>query len=614
MVRLINGKGSGEMSYKVTGILLAGGKSSRMGKDKALLKYGDETFMSNSLQKLNKLFDEVIVVADNIDKYHMDNVRIIKDIYLGMGPMGGIHAALNAAKNDWIFVIPCDMPLWESFLVEEILKHRLDYDIVVPIINKHMEPLFALYKKTCIPGIEQCLNSNIIKVLELYPLVNTNYLDLEKVYNEVDQCTKSFFNINTPKDLYNMVKINGLKTNVEIEQAQKLLLDNTKVIKKNEIIHINCALGRVLSEDISAPRNLPESKRSFVDGFAICDDDIKELMINGFVRLTVTNEVPAGFIPVNSLSKGNTQSVMTGALLPMNTAAVVMREHVEKQDSSIIVRGSIKEGQNIIEAGSDVKIGDKIAAKGEIISPDLLSILSFNGISSIPVYSVIKASIISTGSELILPGENYNIAKTYNSNMYFADSILKNLGIKTVMEGIVPDNAASLSEKLSEAMKQSDIVISFGGAFSGEYDLIQQSLLMLGAEIIFSGIAVKPGKSFIAAKKDDKLFLCLSGSPGSAFNNIQLIVKPVIKKLMGLSDFKPAKIEIKMPFDYENKKSYRRILQGSLYLEKGQLKCNILEGNSIFDSLKKTNILIDIPKKAYIKADDLINAYYIEED
>ena len=253
MVRLINRNEVGEMSYKVTGILLAGGKSSRMGKDKALIKYGDETFMSNSLNKLNKLFDEVIVVADNIDKYQMDNVRIIKDIYPGMGPMGGIHAALKAAKNDWIFVIPCDMPLWESFLVEEILKHRLDYDIVVPIINNHMEPLFALYKKTCIPGIEQCLNSNIIKVLELYPLVNTNYLDLEKVYNEVDQCTKSFFNINTPKDLYNMVKINGLKTNVEIEQAQKLLLDNTKVIKKNEIIHINCALGRVLSEDISAP-------------------------------------------------------------------------------------------------------------------------------------------------------------------------------------------------------------------------------------------------------------------------------------------------------------------------------------------------------------------------
>lgn len=190
-----------KMAYGVTGILLAGGKSSRMGKDKALLKYGDETFMSASLKKLNTLFDEVILVLDNVEKYHIENVKIIKDIYPGMGPMGGIHAALKAAKNDWIFVIPCDMPMWETSLVEEILKHRLDNDIVVPVINDHMEPLFALYNKTCIPGIEECLNNNIIKVIKLYPMVKTHYLVLEKVYNEVEKCKKSLFNINTPEDL-----------------------------------------------------------------------------------------------------------------------------------------------------------------------------------------------------------------------------------------------------------------------------------------------------------------------------------------------------------------------------------------------------------------------------
>ncbi len=145
------------MAYNVTGIILAGGKSSRMGKDKALIKYGDETFMSNSLKKLNELFDETIVVADNVGKYNIKNVKIINDIYPGKGPMGGIHAALKAAGNDWIFVIPCDMPIWEPYLAEEILKHRLDNDIVVPLFNNRKEPLFALYKKTCIPKIEECL-------------------------------------------------------------------------------------------------------------------------------------------------------------------------------------------------------------------------------------------------------------------------------------------------------------------------------------------------------------------------------------------------------------------------------------------------------------------------
>ena len=602
------------MAYNVTGILLAGGKSSRMGKDKALIKYGNETFMSNSLKKLHKLFDEVIVVADNIEKYNIENAKIIQDIYPKMGPMGGIHAALKAAKNDWIFVIPCDMPMWQPFLVEEILKYRLDYDIVVPLINDHMEPLFALYKKTCIPGLEECLNKNIIKVLELYPLVKTNYLELEKVYNEVDQCDKNFFNINTPEDLYNMVKINGLQSNVEIEQALNILLSNTKPLYKTETIHINNALGRVLSESLYAPRSLPELSRSFVDGYAIGIDDINILNNSGLVKLKVTDEIPAGTIPSNAITKGNTQSVMTGAVLPQDTKAVVMHEHVEKENSWILVQGNVKTGQNIIKAGNDVKKDEIIASAGEKICPELISILAFNGISQIPVYKRIKASIISTGSELILPDGEYNIAKTYNSNMYFANSLLKELGAETVIEGIVPDNAARLSEKLSEAIKQSDIVISFGGAYSGEYDLIEQSLLMLGAEILFSGIAAKPGKSFIAAKKDEKLFLCLSGSPGSAFNNVHLIVKPVIKKLMGMKCFISQKISIKMHSDYINKKNYRRILQGRLYSEKGELKFNILDGNSIFETMKKTNILIDVPPKAEFKALELINAYYIQED
>jgi molybdopterin-guanine dinucleotide biosynthesis protein A len=191
------------MAYNVTGIILAGGKSSRMGKDKALIKYGDETFMSNSLKKLNELFDETIVVADNVGKYNIKNVKIINDIYTGKGPMGGIHAALKAAGNDWIFVIPCDMPMWEPHLAEEILKHRLDNDIVVPLFNNRKEPLFALYKKTCIPKIEECLKNNIIKVIELYPLVRTNYFDLGNIYT-MEECSKSFLNINTPEDLHKL--------------------------------------------------------------------------------------------------------------------------------------------------------------------------------------------------------------------------------------------------------------------------------------------------------------------------------------------------------------------------------------------------------------------------
>lgn len=183
-----------------TGILLAGGKNSRMGKNKALIKYGDETFLTNSVKKLRSLFEEVLISVDNAEKYNIDNIRFIEDIYHEKGPMGGIYSALRTAKYDWIFVVPCDMPLWQPALAAELLKHRFDYDIVVPVIKNHEEPLFALYKKTCIPVIEECLNTDLTRVTALYPLVNTNYFNPDEKYNE-KELSNIFLNINTKEDL-----------------------------------------------------------------------------------------------------------------------------------------------------------------------------------------------------------------------------------------------------------------------------------------------------------------------------------------------------------------------------------------------------------------------------
>ncbi|MFA9422078.1 MAG: NTP transferase domain-containing protein [Sedimentibacter sp.] len=600
------------MVNNVTGIILTGGKSSRMGTDKALLKYGSETFVSHSVKKLQELFDEVIIVADNEKKYDLGNVKLIGDIYPGRGPLGGIHAGLVGAKNDWIFVVPCDMPLWEPLLVNDLAMLRFNYDAVVPKINNNLEPLFALYNKSCLPIIENCLVNNFYKVLDLFPIINTKYLIIHNEDIKTKSYIKSFYNVNTPEQLYNFVKANGLKTDIETEKALEILIENTKTNKTHENVFLSDALGRIMNKDIYAPKSLPEAQRSSVDGYAICEDDIEKIRCDGFVKLKVTEEIAAGSLPFYKVSQGLTSNIMTGTTLPVGTKTVIMHEHIKKEGQCIIVKAPVIRGQNIIDIGIDVKEGCKIAEIGNDIGPSLLSILAFNGFSSIPVYPKVKAAIISTGSELILPGEPHNAGKSYNSNLYLVDSMLKKMGVDTFIGKIVPDNAAKIADSIQAFIEKSDIVISLGGVSAGQYDLMQQSFLMLGAEILFSGIAMRPGKSFIAAKKGNKLFLGLSGSPGSAFNNLQLLVKPVIKKMMGCTDFMPHKIKLEMPFDYINKKSYRKIMQAKLYVEKGKLKFEFLDGDSIFKGLTQINLLIDVPPNANLNVGDFIDAYYIE--
>jgi molybdopterin molybdotransferase len=596
----------------VTGIILAGGKSSRMGTDKAFLKYGSETFVSHSVKKLQELFDEVIIITDDKKKYDILNVKLMEDIYGGMGPLGGIHSGLVGAKNDWVFVVPCDMPLWEPLLVEDLLKFRLDYDIVVPKINNNFEPLFALYNKACLPIIENCLENNISKVLDIYPLLNTNYLIINNEDIKTETYIKGFYNVNTPEQLYNLFKANGLKTDIESEQALEILIENTKVNRTHENVFISDLLGRVIYEDIYAPKNLPESQRSSVDGYSICEEDIKIIERDGFVKLKVIEEIAAGSLPFYNVVQGLTLNVMTGTTLPVGSKAVIMHEQIEKEGQYIIVKNTVIRGQNIINIGSDVKAGCIIAEKGNYITPSLLSILAFNGFSYIPVYPKIKAAIISTGSELILPGETHSAGKSYNSNLYLVDNVLKKMGVDTFIGEIVPDNAAKIAESLEDFIEKSDVVISLGGVSAGLHDFMQQSFLMIGAEMLFSGIALRPGKSFISAKKCDKLFLGLSGSPGSAFNNLELFVKPVIKKMMGCTDFMPHRLKLEMPFTYANKKSYRKIIQARLYLENSKLKFEFLEGESIFKGLSQTNLLIDVPPNVNLNVGDLVDGYYIE--
>jgi molybdopterin-guanine dinucleotide biosynthesis protein A len=182
-----------------TGVILAGGKSSRMGQDKSMMKFEQETLISRCLRSLAGYVDELIIVGNQRDKYLFPGVTEVTDAYEDIGPLAGIHAGLQAAANQYVFFAACDMPFIEGRLVTLLLENTPGFDVVVPRTGGFSEPLFAVYSKVCLPYIESNIEKKRFRIVDFYPLVNVNYIEEAKIRQVADP-GQAFANINTPEE------------------------------------------------------------------------------------------------------------------------------------------------------------------------------------------------------------------------------------------------------------------------------------------------------------------------------------------------------------------------------------------------------------------------------
>ncbi|HLC23614.1 MAG TPA: molybdenum cofactor guanylyltransferase [Dehalococcoidia bacterium] len=190
----------------ISGIILAGGRSSRLGKDKVFEVIGKETLIERAVRQLAELdeLDELIVVTSErvaplLDAFRL-RARIVKDVHIGQGPMGGLHAGLLAAGNDYSLVVACDLPFLNQDLLRYMIGLRRGYDMVVPRVSGMIEPLHAVYSKSCLPAIERRLNEGRSMVYSLLEGVRVRFVEQEEV-EKFDPKRLSFFNINSTADI-----------------------------------------------------------------------------------------------------------------------------------------------------------------------------------------------------------------------------------------------------------------------------------------------------------------------------------------------------------------------------------------------------------------------------
>ena len=185
---------------KVSGIILAGGKSSRMGTNKALIELGPLKIIEHIVSVYSEIFEDIIIVSNNPAEYSYLGHKVIRDIIPSKGPLSGIHAGLHEAKHFHSFVAACDMPFLQKDLIELLVEKCVNFDVTVPQLGRFLQPLYAVYSKNCIAPIEESLDKDIFKITNFYQRVKVKYIDQASI-EKLGDSEKVFFNVNTKEDL-----------------------------------------------------------------------------------------------------------------------------------------------------------------------------------------------------------------------------------------------------------------------------------------------------------------------------------------------------------------------------------------------------------------------------
>ncbi|MHC1635578.1 MAG: molybdenum cofactor synthesis domain-containing protein [Candidatus Methanospirareceae archaeon] len=326
----------------------------------------------------------------------------------------------------------------------------------------------------------------------------------------------------------------------EINDVERIIAKVGEELEKNreiESVSIEEALGRVPSEDIFSPIDVPPFDRATMDGYAVVAADTFYSEEDKPSLLRVKGHVRAGDFPYECVERGSCMGISTGAAIPKGADAVVKVEHAEEffEDGRRMVRiyKAVAPAENIMFAGSDIKKGERIVREGEVLTPKETGMLAACGVKEIKVYKKPVVAIISTGDELIPVGEELEPGKIYDINSYtIADSVRVNGGVVLHL-GIARDEFAYIASKIKEGLeKKVDMIIISGGTSAGAGDILPEVIKELG-EVMVHGVDIKPGKPFVFGIIQNKPIFGLPGNPTSALITFNLFVAPLLRRMGG---------------------------------------------------------------------------------
>ena len=358
------------------------------------------------------------------------------------------------------------------------------------------------------------------------------------------------------------------------------------------------ALGRVLGEDIVAPRANPPWDNSAMDGFAVRWEDIrKEHEVTRPAELTIVEDVPAGQMATKKVGPGEAIRIMTGAPLPECADTVVRVEFTEPSDVGVRIFQPEPLGANIRPKGEDVKEGECIIPRGAILRPAELGMLAILGKSFVLVQQRPRVAILSTGDELADLDEKFDEKKIVNSNSYGIAAAVQEAGGIPLLLGIARDVPESLKEKIAQGLG-CDILVLSGGVSMGDYDFTKVVFAELGADMHFWKLAIRPGQPLAFGHIQGTLAFGLPGNPVSSMVTFEQLVRLAIMKMGGHRQWARPVVQAEFQERFSKRPDRRHFLRGILEHRNGKLTVRTTgpQGSGILTSMVRANGLIDIPE------------------
>ena len=339
-----------------------------------------------------------------------------------------------------------------------------------------------------------------------------------------------------------------------VEEAIGKLVSSAVSPSDSKPISLIDSLGHILSEDIVPALDVPPEDNSAMDGYAFCYADAAAKSF----RLPVTLRIPAGVAPP-TLEKNSVARIFTGAEMPLGADTVALQEDCQEQDGEVVLDKTIEPGANVRLKGQDIQSERHLLPAGTIIRAQEMGLLSSIGKSKISIFKPMKIGVLSTGNELVEPGNPLSRGQIYNSNRALLIGLISSMGMEPIDLGIAEDNLAATADSLKKAAERTDIIICCGGVSVGDEDYVKRAVDEVGY-IDFWRVAIKPGKPIAFGAIANVPFFGLPGNPASVFVTFKILVRPFLLVSQGCTDIGPKVISARAEFDKkaENREVYLR--------------------------------------------------------
>jgi len=333
-----------------------------------------------------------------------------------------------------------------------------------------------------------------------------------------------------------------LKALISLDEAMRMAMDVVRPIERKETVPILDALRRVAASDVRSTIDVPLADRAAMDGYAVLARDTSHARKSEPVALRWNETLYADGVPRKRVTPGRCTEVATGSTLPRGADAVVKVEDTDRERDLVSVRAAVRPGENVSRRGEDIERGSTVVREGEMLTPAKVGALAAIGLARAHVYAKPRVSILVSGDEVVPPGKPIRAGQVYDINSNTIASVVLENGGEPILFGRVSDRLEALRAAVRKAIVHDLLVVS-GGSSVGEKDLLIDVVGSMG-DVLFHGIAVKPGKPTILGRVDGKAVLGMPGNPTSCLSNGYVILAPMLRRMARLPTRQEKVVEV----------------------------------------------------------------------